>query len=299
MQLNTKTLEKLRVIINGDDTAYYRSGPQLVAFFNKLGFNDTYAQGFPSRWGYTDEKLGKINGTPELDQCLKNTFAVFNFVGQIEILDALIAEFNQYMVFDKWAIVRDNDTITFRKLDKVIVNASKTNRTEIKEDEFLKQAFDSDVYSLGLEQNVCEIIKLRLNEVEKCISNEAPLASILLIGSILEGILLGVALMYPQKYNQSQSAPKYKETDRVKMFPEWTLNNLIDVSFDIGILGQDVKKFSHAVRDFRNYIHPYEQMRSRFFPDKHTALICLQVLKAAISQIGNFHRNSIKESPND
>lgn len=299
MQLNAKTLERLRGIINGDGTSDYRSGPQLVKFFNELGFNDAYAQGFPSRWYYTDEKLKQINGTPELDKCLKNTFAVVNYVSRITELDALISEFNRYMAFDKWAILRDNDSITFKKLDKVIVDAGQSNTAEIKEDEFLKQAFITDIDSLGLDAYVSEIIKIRLKEVENCINNESSLASILLIGSILEGILLGTALMHPQKYNQSQSAPKNKEDDRIKRFPEWSLSNLIDASFDIGILKQDVKKFSHVVRDFRNYIHPYEQMSSLFIPDKHTALICLQVLKAAISQIGIFHKNTKGAALND
>ena len=48
MQLNAKTLEKLRVIINGDGTADERSGSKLVNFFNALGFNDSYGHGFPS-----------------------------------------------------------------------------------------------------------------------------------------------------------------------------------------------------------------------------------------------------------
>jgi hypothetical protein len=284
MQLNSKTLEKLREIINGDKTDDYRSGPKLVVFFNELGFNDAYSRGFPSRWAYTDEKLKQINGTPELDKCIRNTFAVFNYIGRVSELDALIADFNQFMAFDKWAVVRDNDTIAFRKLDKVVVEA-KRNASEMQEDEFLKQTFNINVDTLGLDASVIEIIKPRLDEVEVCVNKGASLASIILIGSVLEGILLGVALTYPRQYNQSPSSPKDKETGKVKQFPGWTLNNLIDVSAEIGVLKQDVKEFSHVVRNFRNYIHPYEQMSSRFMPDGHTALICWQVLKAAINQI--------------
>lgn len=163
--------------------------------------------------------------------------------------------------------------------------------TDIKEDEFLKMTFNVNVDLLGLDSNVSEVIKLRLKEVESCIGGEAPLASILLIGSIMEGMLLGMATTYPQQFNQAPSAPKEKDTGKVRTFPNWTLNNYIDVASEVGMLKQDVKKFSHVVRDFRNYIHPYEQMSSRFFPDKQTALICLQVLKAAISQIGSFRKN--------
>ena len=55
------------------------------------------------------------------------------------------------------------------------------------------------------------------------------------------------------------------------------------------ILKEDVKQFSYVLRNFRNYIHPYQQMMTQFSPDKHTALICFQVLKAAIFQIGEFN----------
>jgi len=60
---------------------------------------------------------------------------------------------------------------------------------------------------------------------------------------------------------------------------------LIDVAFELKIIKEDVKKFSHALRDFRNYIHPYQQVSSGFNPDHHTANICFQVLKAAIYQL--------------
>jgi hypothetical protein len=57
------------------------------------------------------------------------------------------------------------------------------------------------------------------------------------------------------------------------------------VACEIDILKPDVQKFSHGLRDFRNYIHPYEQMRSGFTPDEHTAKLCFQVLKAALASV--------------
>ena len=54
---------------------------------------------------------------------------------------------------------------------------------------------------------------------------------------------------------------------------------------DIGLLQQDVKTFSHGLREFRNYIHPEQQMSSGFKPDKHTAELCFQTLKAALAGV--------------
>ena len=45
----------------------------------------------------------------------------------------------------------------------------------------------------------------------------------------------------------------------------------INVAYEIGLLKLDVQKLSHGLRDFRNYIHPYQQMASGFKPDEHTA----------------------------
>ena len=101
MNLNNKTLEKLRILIN--EETEYRSGPQLIQFFNGLGFSDSYGQGFPARWQYTDEKLAQINGTPKLEKCIKNVLAPINFIDNFDKLDCHINDFNKYLVFDKIA----------------------------------------------------------------------------------------------------------------------------------------------------------------------------------------------------
>jgi hypothetical protein len=71
----------------------------------------------------------------------------------------------------------------------------------------------------------------------------------------------------------------------VKAYQEWKLSEFIDVARDVGLLKPDVQKFSHGLRDFRNYIHPYAQMASEFKPDELTAKVCFQVLKAALADV--------------
>jgi len=284
MELNQTTLKKLRNLIN--EETEYRSGPILVAFFNDLGFNDTYGQGFPSRWMYTDEKLSIINGTSNLDKCIKKLFAPINYINRLDKLDKYIEDFNQYLAFDKWQIIRDNDKIIFERKDKVELK-SVGNKEQLSEDKFLKHDFkDVNIEQIGLDSKINEILKLRLKEIENCINSNSPLAVIFLCGSTLEGLLLGVASKNMSEFNKSKAAPKDKD-GKVKRLSEWTLNNLINVACEVGLLREDVKKYSHTLRDFRNYIHPYQQLNSRFNPDEHTAKISWQVLKTAIYQIGN------------
>ena len=287
VQLSSKTLEKLRELIN--EETEYRSGPQLVAFFNELGFENEYGQGFPSRWMFTDGCLEQLNGTANLDRCIKMVFAPINFVQQIDELDAHIDAFNQYLAFDKWRLVRDNAEITFQRLEKVVLEEPPATREE---DSFLAREFsDLNIPSLGLETALLSALALRVQEIERCFTAHSPLAVILLAGSTLEGLLLGLAVQFPRQFNQSSSSPKDSE-GKVKPFHDWTLASLIDAAREVGLIEHDVQKFSHALRDFRNYIHPFEQVASGFAPSLHTARISLQVLKVAIVQVSE-HRGNI------
>jgi len=176
---------------------------------------------------------------------------------------------------------RDNRYVECRSIVGRLLG--KKAREEAPEEQFLKQDFgEISVSKIPLDSNLVPVLECRLTEANQCLRSNCPLAVIFLCGSILEGILLGVALQNPQEFNQASNSPKDK-SGKVKTFHEWSLSQFIDVACELGFLKLDVKKFSHALRDFRNYIHPYQQMTSRFQPDKHTAEICLQVLKAAIA----------------
>lgn len=284
MILSPKSLEKLRLLIN--EQTEYRSGPQLVRFFNTLGFNDVYGQGFPSRWMYTDEKLLKINGTPELDRCIKAVLDPANFISHIQDLDNHIVEFNKFLTFDKWKLTRDGAELVFTKLQKIEIEPPSAPIAPQGEDEFLRREFANvSVARLGLEGVVSEILEQRLKEIERCFAARAYLSVILLAGSTLEGIFLGLAIKHPKHFNISRASPK-DVAGKVKQFHEWTLSAFIDVGRDLQLIQHDTQKFSHSLRDFRNYIHPFEQLSSGFSPREHTAKICLQVLRAAIYEIG-------------
>ena len=283
MKLCPKTIEKLRIIIN--EESEYRSGPQLVSFFNNFGFNDEYRQGFPSRWAYTQEKLEKINGTPELDKCIKTVFNPINFIEDPIQLQELIDAFNKYLAFDGWMIIRQGKDILIKKAN-FDESAFSESVGEITEQEFLAKDFGTIEWNqLNIENALLPVIKQRVEEISTCLKNNAALSVIFLCGSTLEGLLLNVARVHPREFNTSASAPL--KDQKVKPLQEWTLDNLINVAYEVGFIDLDVKKFSHVLRDFRNYIHPYEQMARNFNPTIETAKISAQVLKAAISQLGH------------
>lgn len=173
--------------------------------------------------------------------------------------------------------------IASRLLGRAVAGSAST--PAVTEEEFTSREFKNvSIDKLGLDAAISTVLKQRLDEIRKCLTAKAPLAVIFLCGSTLEGILLGIASAKAKDFNQPAISPKDKQGN-VKQFYDWTLYEFINVARDLGLLGEDVKKFSHALRDFRNYIHPYQQMSQKFDPDEHTARICWQVLQAAITQL--------------
>lgn len=152
-------------------------------------------------------------------------------------------------------------------------------------DDFLHSEFTiPNIQKLPIEAQAVPIIESRLKEARTAMGAGAYLATVLLCGSVLEAVLLGAAQKEPARFNQAAASPKAADGS-VKRFHEWNLAQFIDAASEIGLLKPDVKKFGHGLRDFRNYIHPYEQMASGFTPDQHTAKVCFQVLKAALASV--------------
>ena len=79
-------------------------------------------------------------------------------------------------------------------------NFSEEKDKEIKttETDFLNEEFkDISISSLPIDSCLIPIIENRIEEIKKCLSIKAPLSTIFLIGSTLEGVLLGLASRFP------------------------------------------------------------------------------------------------------
>ena len=181
---------------------------------------------------------------------------------------------------------RERDSASLKRSREIVARLSGIlpEAKSLTDEGFLSKEFQlPNVQKLPVEFAVSAIIQDRLREARACLSIGAYLSVIFQCGSVLEAVLLGAAQKEPEKFNRSVVSPK--RDGKTKPFQEWSLAEFINVAHDIGVLKPDVQKFSHGLRDFRNYIHPYQQMDSGFAPDEHTANVCLQVLKAALADV--------------
>lgn len=276
MIMDETTLDKIAEIICGNGGQYpeYRSSSKLTEFFNRAGLSKFVHDG-STRQRWVLACLKDCNRI-ELAKVLKRLASPLEYAGNKEKIHQALKALNEATYVEGFRIKLDGLEPKFEKIE---ISFDAETASE------LKPLPPPDFINLGLEAGIGEILQSRWTEAQRCIDAEAFLASIIMMGSLLEGLLLGVCQKKPFEVNTCSAAPKDGKTGKVKKFNEWNLAEMIDVAHHLGWLGFDVKKFSHALREFRNLIHPYEHMVSRANPDKDTCGISWLVVQAAVNDL--------------
>ncbi|MBS4020153.1 MAG: hypothetical protein KGZ68_18170 [Dechloromonas sp.] len=127
-------------------------------------------------------------------------------------------------------------------------------------------------------------IDRRWREAQKCAHIECHTSAIIMMGSVLEALLLARATLAPAVAYQSAKSPKDK-TGKSPALQDWTLSALIDVAVDVGWLKTDRGKFSHALRESRNVVHPWVEVTTRANFDDATCKTSWEVLKASVDDL--------------
>jgi hypothetical protein len=129
-----------------------------------------------------------------------------------------------------------------------------------------------------------DVIDRRWIEAQKCMHAECYTSAVVMMGSILEALMLGRAMISIGEANQSQRAPKDK-AGNVRAIHDWNLNSLIDVAIDLRWVKSDRGKFSHALRESRNVVHPWTEATTQANFDLATCRTSWEVLQASVSDL--------------
>ena len=133
-----------------------------------------------------------------------------------------------------------------------------------------------------------KVFRSRWDEAERCVAAGSPLSAIVMLGSILEGALLATAKRFPKVALQVNGAPKDKKTGRVKPFDQWAFRELILVAEEAGWIGGEVRRMGDALRDYRNLIHPGQQVKNKEFPTQDSASVCHKAVAACLRTLINY-----------
>lgn len=258
----------------------YRTKTQICDFFRRAGV-DPQGMSSTRKW-FALESLQAINGTAQLDSVLKRLASPKEYRGDAAVTQAVTGHLNQVLQVEglELALVGVEPQIRERK---AAASVPKPQDTPLET--------PPDFARFVTDASLADILDFRWAEAQRCFRADAHLSVVVMMGSIIEGVLLHKAEHHMKAANQAKAAPKDK-AGAVKPIQDWSLSSLIDVAHESGWLQGDVKRFSHALRESRNIVHPYVQRLSKDRPDGDTCRICWQVVRAAVADLLEVDKES-------
>jgi AbiTii len=130
--------------------------------------------------------------------------------------------------------------------------------------------------------DLAKILSNRWNEANLAFESRAYLATVILLGSILEGVLLDKVEQNQTQAVASSKCPRDRNGNPLP-FEKWTLEKLIEVTHDCGWLKKEAKDFSHVVRDYRNFVHPNKERREGIKFEEPICKVIWEVITVALN----------------
>lgn len=194
MKLSEYAIKFLGDFVAGDLPGLpYRSGPQLVKFFNQFGSRDVYPTngGFPTRRIYAQDKIRELNGAAVLRTLVAKAVDPREFKNSEKSVDEAVVLINDNLKYEGYEVIRDGHFFVVRDLGVPLVKLDALARVP---DELTQLTIDENIRK-------CEA-KLSDGDFSGAITNAR---------SLIEAVLIGI------EKDLDSSAPVY-DGDLVKLF---------------------------------------------------------------------------------
>jgi hypothetical protein len=116
------------------------------------------------------------------------------------------------------------------------------------------------------------IIERDYEEIQRAFISHCWKSVIILCGGAIEAILTDLLLTNKTAAMSAKSAPKKSD------ITHWDLSELIDVAVELKLVSAGVQKLSHPLREYRNLVHPGNEIRNKLDFGAEEAKIAVEVL---------------------
>jgi hypothetical protein len=142
---------------------------------------------------------------------------------------------------------------------------------------FGAETLESEEFSFVRNPTLRDCIETDWSEVWRVRQAKAWKSCLFLCGSILEGMLLDVLTVRVGDAKASYHRLRKRTSPELH---RWDLIDLVNVAEDLGILRRGLLHLSHALREYRNLIHPGRQLRNETEVTEEEAEIAFNVVRA-------------------
>lgn len=116
------------------------------------------------------------------------------------------------------------------------------------------------------------IIERDYEEIQRSFIAGCWKSVIILCGGAIEAILTDLLLINKTDAMSASSVPRNNDITR------WGLSELIDVAVELKLVSIGVQKLSHPLREYRNLVHPGNEIRNKLDFGTEEAKIAVEVL---------------------
>jgi len=275
MPLDEQTLDALADLICGDQGPVYRRGWELPLFFRRAGLSCPDHDGSTRRWWTLDRlrEFNHLSGT--IEKVVLRLADPREYKGDSATVQEALTRLNRVLAIEGLEVELSGLTPRLRQVKRKMAPAQRESFVPLE---------PPDLSLIVNDPSLETILRQRWTDAQKCLDANVYLAALIMMGSLLEGALLAVVRANPAEANRTKACPK-EQTGKPRPLHQWSLSGLIDVAHECGWIQADVKEFSHALRDYRNMVHPWQQRAVGMTPDEDTCSICWQVVRAAVNDL--------------
>lgn len=273
--LDPVTLRELADLICGDSGPLYRSGIALTHFFKAAGIEGPGHDGSSRNW-WARQRLEQLNANPAaIEKVILRLADPREYAGDPSKVRAAVDQLNRILAIEGLSVVLAGTKPRLERGAAALAPEPPPTGAPLPTVDFATVVQDPELAA---------VLDERWKEVGRCVSADASLAAVVLLGSILEGALLAIARANPAAAGRSARAPKDRQR-RVRPLEDWSLAQLLEVAADCKWIHDASNQFAVVLRDYRNLIHPAEQVRRAVTVDADTAAICLRVAVKALNDL--------------
>jgi hypothetical protein len=120
--------------------------------------------------------------------------------------------------------------------------------------------------------NLKAIIERDYEEIQRAFISNCWKSVIILCGGAIEAILTDLLLRNKIIALSTKSAPKENDITR------WNFSELIDVAVELKLVSVGMEKLSHPLREYRNLVHPGNEIRNKLDFGAEEAKIAVELL---------------------
>lgn len=263
IQLDDRVLDRLAdLICDNDNDIYYRSGAALVTLLRAAGWRVHSDLDGEGRWTWLRDRLRERRRDPAALRALLLRLADRReYLDRPPAADKMVRALNELLVVEGLRVEPRRPRPRLVRREPGVLPLDQQPPLEL----------TADLAALVGDTQFGNLLRNRLDEARTCWEAGARLATIIMLGSLLEGVLYDVA----RSRHTGTGAPSDNLSDLIRQATreQWVPRNILD--------------YLKVQRDHRNLVHPRRQWLDSHIPTDASVTLAWNVVVATLNALEN------------